>query len=310
MTKYFIGIDGGGTKTDVITADETGTVVGNGSSGPTNLTSTTVGAASFNLKEAIRQSLENLPQEREIAGVAMGLAGLDTEHEYEVAYRTFMEILKPFGITEFKLVNDSLIALANGSDNPNALIMISGTGSICFGKNAQGVTVKTGGMDYLLTDQGSGYEIGRNVLREAVKSYDGRRPKTILEELVCKHFSIATIEALKVEVYNPVLSKIEVAELAQLCSQAYDAQDEAAKEIFEWAENDLVQMAETVIKRLQLEHTPIDMVVSGAVLHIEHVQKAVKTKLLQDFPQITFISPEKPPVYGALKLAMQQKKTV
>lgn len=308
MKKVFIGIDGGGTKTDVICTDESQVVLGTGSSGPTNLTSTTVGAASFNLKEAVRQALENIPQEdREVVSAAMGLAGLDTEREYEVAYKTFTDILKPFGITKFSLVNDSWVALANGTDNPNALILISGTGSICWGRNAAGATVKTGGMDYLLTDQGSGYDIGRHVLREAVKSYDGRRPKTKLEELVCKHFGIRSIEHLKTEVYSPVLSKIEVAELAQLCSVAYSEGDTAAKEIFEWSQKELLLLSRTVITRLGLEKVAADVVLAGAILGLPHVQDAVRAQLLSEFPQLTFIIPEKPPVYGALKMAFQKQ---
>ena len=306
MQKLFIGIDGGGTKTDVICTDEQGTEVGHGSSGPTNLTSTTIGAASFNLKEAVRQALEKAPPEHQVVAAVMGLAGMDTDREYEVALKTFLQILQPIGIEKFTLLNDSMIALANGTDNQNALILISGTGAICVGRNQNGMTTKTGGMDFLLTDQGSGYDIGRHVLREAVKSYDGRRHKTILEDLVCKHFSISDIGHLKTEVYNPLLSKIEVAELSQLCSTAYEIGDEAAIEIFQWAGQELVLSVKTVLRKLELEHTPTDLVFSGSILGIDHVQQAVKQQLIAEFPELTFVRPEKPPVYGALKLALKQ----
>ncbi len=303
MTKLFLGIDGGGTKTDVLCTDEHGTEFGSGSSGPTNLTSTSVGAASFNLKEAIRQALEKAPAERELTAVVMGLAGLDTEQEFELAHRTFLEIIKLFGGTRLTLMNDSMIALANGTDNANAVILISGTGSICFGKNAAGETARTGGMDFLLTDQGSGYDIGRHVLREAVKSYDGRRSKTVLEQLVCEHFGIQSIEHVKNEVYNPPLSKIEVAELAQLCSRAYDAHDDAAVQIFKWAQAELVLLAATALTKLHLETTTTDLVLAGSVLNIPHVKEGLTRELRTQFQQLTCVFPEKPPMYGALKLA-------
>ena len=92
MIQLFLGIDGGGTKTDVICTDEHGAEFGSGSSGPTNLTSTSVGAASFNLKEAVRQALEKVTEEYQLESVVMGLAGLDTEQEYEIAHKTFLEI--------------------------------------------------------------------------------------------------------------------------------------------------------------------------------------------------------------------------
>lgn len=306
MIKLFLGIDGGGTKTDVICTDEHGTEFGTGSSGPTNLTSTSVGAASFNLKEAVRQALEKVSQEYQLESVVMGLAGLDTEQEYEIAHKTFLEIIKLFGGQQLTLMNDSMIALANGTDSPNAVILISGTGSICYGRNAQGATERTGGMDFLLTDQGSGYDIGRHVLREAVKSADGRRSKTVLEQLVCEHFGIQSIAHLKNEVYNPPLSKIEIAELAQLCSRGYDAHDEAAMDIFKWSEVELVLLAATTLKKLHLENTPTDLVLSGSILSIGHVRQALEARLKQDFPSITIVFPEKPPMYGALKLALKE----
>ncbi len=307
MNKIYIGIDGGGTKTDAICTDGELNILGQGSSGPTNLTSTSIGAASFNLKEVVRQTLENVPlADREIVSVVMGLAGMDTEREYEIAYKTFVDILRPFGIEHFVLVNDSWIALANGTDTPNAVILISGTGSICWGRNAAGKTAKTGGMDFILTDQGSGYDIGRHVLREAVKSFDGRRSKTMLEELVCKHFSIASVEDLKREVYNPLLNKIEIAELSQVCSVAYDQGDPAAQEIFQWAAAGLTLLAQTVIQRLDLETVPADIVFSGAVLQIEHLRTEVMTALTRQFPHLHVVTTEKPPVYGALKMAIRQ----
>ena len=303
MQELFIGIDGGGTKTDSLCTDSEGHQFGSGSSGPTNLTSTTVGAASFNLKEAVRQSLEKVVGEYTVKHVVMGLAGLDSSREYESSYRTFFDILKPFSVERFTLINDSAIALANGSDSPNAVILISGTGSICFGRNTAGATAKTGGMDYLLTDQGSGYDIGRHVLREAVKSFDGRREKTVLEELVARHFGLRDLSDLKSEVYNPVLSKIEVAELAQLCSQAYEQNDPAAQAIFSWAEQELCLLVITVLRRLELMTTPCDIVFSGSVLQVPHIYQSLEKLLKEKHPQLTIVVPETPPVHGAVKLA-------
>lgn len=305
MQELFIGIDGGGTKTDVLCVDSSKTEKGQGTSGPTNLTSTTVGAASFNLKEAVRQSLEHVGSEYVVKHACMGLAGLDTDREYESAYRTFSDILQPYKVEKFTLINDSAIALANGSDKENAVILISGTGSICFGRNAAGETAKTGGMDYLLTDQGSGYDIGRHVLREAVKSFDGRRSKTILEDLVAQHFGIRDLNDLKTEVYNPILSKIEVAELAQVCSEAYEQGDQAAAEIFSWAEAELTLLVTTVINRLKIHDQPVDLVCAGTILKQQHIFTSLKEKLQKDLPQLEVVFPESPPVYGAVKLALK-----
>ena len=306
MGAYFLAVDGGGTKTDTICADSSGNVVGRGLAGPTNLTSTSVGAASFNLIESIRQAVETLP-ESEQSGfpiLVMGLAGLDSQKEYDEAFSVFSNAIAHYKIKKFILMNDSFIALQNGTDSADAVILIAGTGSICLGKNSQGQTAKVSGMDYLLADQGSGYEIGRHVLREAVKSFDGRSRKSILEELVCKHFKIATIYDLKTVVYYPPLTKIEVAELAPLCTQAYEAGDAVAKDILDWAVTAIVIMVTTVADKLSLKK--FDLVLSGAITNVVYIKENTSKVLEEKYPEINVITPKSEPVFGALKIAMKE----
>ncbi len=308
MGTYFLAVDGGGTKTDAICANESGAVVGRGLAGPTNLTSTSVGAASFNLIESIRQATEMLP-ESDQAGfpiLVMGLAGIDSQKEYDEAFTVFNRALAHYKISKFILVNDSVIALENGSRNKNAIILISGTGSICYGRNDKGETAKVSGMDYLLADQGSGYDIGRRVLREAVKSFDGRAPKSVLEELVCKHFKIATIHDLKTVVYHPPLTKIEVAELAPLCSEAFAAHDLVAQAIFDKTVADIIIMVQTVVERLSLNQEKFDLVFSGSIMAIPHIVSGVSDTLKSKYSQINIVSPKSEPVFGALKMGMKE----
>ncbi|MEX0895918.1 MAG: BadF/BadG/BcrA/BcrD ATPase family protein [Patescibacteria group bacterium] len=302
MQKIFLGIDGGGTKTDAVAVNEAGEEVGTGSSGPTNLTSTSLGAAGFNLKEAIRQALENIEGEKTVVA-AMGLAGIDTQQEHDLAYQAFLDIVVPYGINRFHLVHDSEIALENGTTNANAVVLIAGTGSICVGRNQQGATAKTGGMDYLLTDQGSGYDIGRHVLREAVKSFDGRREKTQLEQLVCQFYDLPDLSTIKLKVYNPLLNKVEIAEFSKLCMQAYEAGDQGAQEIFQWAVREQEVLVSTVLRRLQLETVPTDIVLTGSIATLPHISELLKTKLNESFAQLAFVIPERPAVYGAVSLA-------
>lgn len=309
MSSYFLAVDGGGTKTDAVCADENGAVVGRGLSGPTNLTSTSVGAASFSLIETIRQAVESLPeQERnEFAVLVMGLAGIDSQKEHEEAYEAFSRALSHYKIGKFILVNDSIIALENGTDKKDALIAISGTGSICYGRNARGETAKASGMDFLLTDQGSGYAIGRRVLREAVKSYDHRAQKSLLEKLVCDHFKIISIADLKKEVYNPLLTKIEVADLAFLCSQAFEQNDAVAREIFDETVADIITMVDAVIARVLSTVQSFDCVFSGSVTSLPYIKEKLSEQVSSKYPQAQLVFPNSEPVYGALKMAIREK---
>lgn len=305
MERFFLGIDGGGSKTSVVCVNEAGSVVGQGSAGPTSLTSTTVGAASFSLREGVRQALENLPQDKVIVKLVMGLAGMDSKSEHDIAIDVFQKIIAPFGIQNFELVNDSVIALENGSTKPNAFVLISGTGSNCHGRNAMGKTAKAGGMDYLLSDQGSGYAIGRQVLLAAVKSYDGRGTQTVLEELVCQHFSIADCSTIKDVVYQPPLNKFEVGQFTTLCRQAVDSGDGVAVAIFNEAVEELLAHIASVLRQLDLETVPTEGVLSGSVLDIPYIREKVVKLSNQRWPQVILSTPTQPPVWGAIKLALR-----
>jgi N-acetylglucosamine kinase-like BadF-type ATPase len=158
--------------------------------------------------------------------------------------------------------------------------------------------------DYLLTDQGSGYSIGRRVLRYAVKSYDGRMEKSIMEELVKEHFHITSIADLKDAVYNPPLNKPEVAELTKICVQAFDQGDAVARETFDYAVDELYLMIETVMVRLGITGRPIDCVLVGGITKIQYIYDRLEGKLKTLCPQVTVVRPQMDPVHGALRLAL------
>lgn len=304
--KYVLAVDGGGTKTQVLCADEQGQVVGEGFSGPTSLTATSVGAASFNLREAIRQAMEKIGEQAEVACMVMGLAGMDTPPEEANALKVFQEEgLKDLKIDKFVLVNDSLIGLESGTDKPNAVVLISGTGSNCVGRNQEGQTAKTSGMDYMLTDQGSGYEIGLAVLKETVKSFDGRGPKTGLEKLVCDYFHIQSVNELKAPTYNPALTKPEVADLARLCIQAFDSGDQVAKKILDTAVDELSLMVKTVMQKLAIVERDVDIVLAGSITKVQYIQTGIQTHAVEICPNSHLVIPTQEPVFGALKMALK-----
>jgi len=307
-SNYILAIDGGGSKTQTICSDEKGVLVGEGLSGATSLTATSIGAAGFSLRESIRQATEKLPEDYKISCLIMGLAGLDTQNEEKIANQAFTKIVSQFRVEKFVLVNDIQIALESGSDKANAIALISGTGSNCFARNAEGQTAKIGGMDFLLTDQGSGYDIGRRVMREAVKSYDGRTKKSILENLVSAHFQIESVEQLKDKVYNPLISKTRVAQLAMLCFDAAAQGDEVAIQIIKDAVTQLIIMVETVIKKLYLSDRDTDLVLSGSIAKKDFISSSLKEQLFKRFTQLNIVVPEMAPVYGALKMALKTIK--
>lgn len=301
---YYLAVDGGGTKTQVLCADENGEIVGEGLSGPTSLTVVNSGAAGFALREAIRQATENLPPGFVVIKLVMGLAGLDTPEEVARAESSFKQVITDIQVRDFVLINDILIALRAASDKQDAMALIAGTGSNCFGINEQGESAKAGGLDFLLSDEGSGYAIGAEVLKAAAKSFDGRGPKTKLEQLTNNYFETSSIPEVKHHIYNPVLTKMQIAGLAKLAFDALEEGDEVARQIVDRAADDLFVMAKVVIEKLRLNERPSDCVFSGKVLLSDYLKNKLKEKISHVYPNIQVLIPEDEPVYGALKIAL------
>lgn len=306
MTEYLIGIDGGGSKTDGLCADTSGHVLTRATTGPTSLTATSLGLASMNLVETLRQLTMGLTGELYFPKVVVGIAGLDTPDEKQRAEDVFRDVLHGYKIGSLTIVNDIHLVLAAGNANENVVALISGTGSQCYGRRADGVSARSSGMDFLLSDQGSGYEIGREVLRAAVCSFDGRAQTTVLEHMVLRHFEADDFNDLKAKVYFPILNKAQVAELAKVCVEAQAQGDAVATAILESMVKDLIKMAEAVLKRLELENEKVHLICSGGIAKLPFIFDKVSAVLSEKYPSMEITTMKEEPVYGAIKLAVQE----
>ncbi len=301
---YFLGIDGGGTKTNLILADELEKVQAEVEVGPTNLVAVGSETAKKNLKAGLAQAVAEIAKEAEIEFAVMGLASVDTDQEEQSAARVFQKTFSEFNVKQFALINDAIPALVNATDLENAIVLVAGTGSNCYGENEAGETAKTSGLDYLLADQGSAYDIGTKVLKAAAKSYDGRGPKTVLEKKLIEQFEIERFEYLKHKIYQPSLNKKQIAQLSHLWVEALEEGDEVAQAIFDWEADELWLMTVTVIEQLDFENERFDLVLEGSLAQSPQMIKFLKKKLSQVSKQAEIVLPHQPAVYGALKLAL------
>lgn len=303
--KYYLGIDGGASKTQIWCANEDGKIVGKGLSGPTNLSAISHQDAQRNFQDALSQAISGLEEPVVVTKAVLGLSGFDTPEEQQIARNVFSPAFMEVQLDSWTIVNDSLIALESGSKNPNSIVLISGTGSNCMGKNQEGKMAHVGGMDYLLSDEGSGYAIGREVLRSAVRSSDGRGEKTRLEGEVLKYFSIDFMIQLKTKVYNPHIAKHEVAKLASICLSLANEGDSRAQTIIEDTINDLFMMVKTVMEKLFLLDKDLDLVLVGGLIKKQEIYEVLSERLKTINSQVNVVLPAEPPVMGAIKLAMK-----
>src|SRR5258705_13751437 len=164
---HVLGIDAGGTKTVCLLADEQGTIVSEGRGGGANLQS----SGELAVEKVLHEVMEIAIGDRAItpSAICLGIAGVDRENDE----RTVRAIMRRIGYkSRVLVVNDALIALVAGAEDSPGIVVIAGTGSIVYGRNAAGEAARAGGWGHMIGDEGSGYWIGREALAAGV----GRPP--------------------------------------------------------------------------------------------------------------------------------------
>src|SRR3989442_912338 len=192
LKRYLLGIECGGTKSVACLADQEGNEVQLVPGGPANLKL----LSDAQLVRHFRSMGDRLLPP---AGIAIGMAGARTKSDFDRIRRAAAEVWPggPCHATDDletalaageipKQADDSEVPLPTVEvQRPTAqapirrpqfaiprVLVLSGTGSCCFGKTAEGRTAKVGGWGHILGDKGSGFEIGLRALKAVVYYFD------------------------------------------------------------------------------------------------------------------------------------------
>src|SRR5712691_2318050 len=203
---HVLGIDAGGTKTICLLADERGMILSEGRGPGANLHA----AGELAVEKVLHEVMETALGDRAIvpAAICLGIAGVDREDEAQIVRRIMRRIGHKSRVL---VVNDALIALVAGARDAPAIVIIAGTGSIVYGRNAGGDAARAGGWGDMVGDEGSGYWIGREALSAVMRASDGRGAATALTPEVLAHFEIADVSHLPRIVYDRELPRVNVA---------------------------------------------------------------------------------------------------
>lgn len=297
---YIVGMDGGGTKTAVTIAHDqeqegdlfTFTV------GPINYNGGDADdiAASFaEMFERIKQYCHGL---QAVVHICIGAAGISNPL---VAHFLEQHVRKHGYDGPLTITGDQETALYGAQNDTQGIILIAGTGSICFGVNAKGERHRTGGFGHLIDDEGSGYSIGRDLLSLLVRAEDGRVGATMVPAMIYEQLGLGTVQEIIGFVYDKNTTKKDIAQLAPILTLACEKGDVYALKLAEHCAADLYELTIPVIERLQLWDSPI--AIAGSVLHKSRfVREALERRLTQSHPQNKLIMPIKDAAYGAVLL--------
>jgi N-acetylglucosamine kinase-like BadF-type ATPase len=299
---FVIGIDGGGTKTRALVADLYARTLGRSKAGPSNVQTVGAEATYTALDAVVAAALADAGVSGEPQALCLGMAGAG-----RAADRALIEgwATSRFPGAVVCVVHDGQLVLAAGTPEGWGVAVISGTGSLAYGENAAGRSVRAGGWGYLLGDEGSGYAIGLAALRAVARAADGRGHATALTEAVLEHWSLEVPQALIRHVYGGEMEREDIAALAPLVMQTAEQDDAVARVILEDAGRELALAAQAVIERLALPAPAPCALAGGVLLHSEIVRASFKASL--DAAGVTArpVTRVPDPVEGAVKLALE-----
>lgn len=300
MKGYFLGLDGGGTKTEAALTGPDGAPLRSFKAGAINYNSVSAETLRQNISEIFRQAAGFAGGLDRLTAVGIGAAGVSNPD----AVRALADAARSCGYSGPLFIRGDQEAAFYGALQKNrGIILISGTGSIAFGKNAAGEFRRTGGYGHIIDDEGSGYDIGRRLLALAVKSTDGRERNSPLTELVFQKLGVKDAQGIVRFVYGGA-GKKEIASLAPLLTEACEKGDPAA---FAFKDDIALRLAALVAPvadglRLQAEETAL----SGSILQKDpFIRKSTEDILKNKYPGMSFISPRGSAAQGAALFAAE-----
>ena len=290
---FVAGIDGGGTHTRIELRDMDNGFLRHGEFGPFNINS--IGETAF--RSLLREIFDWCGGMEACARLCVGAAGISNP----IVGQILEEELTVAGFAgQWKLCGDQEIALRGAVDGAG-LVVIAGTGSICFGKNAAGETARSGGFGHLIDDGGSGYAIGRDVLSGAVRSVDGRLEGAKILQAVCQRLGGGP-EKIVPFVYSPETDKAAIAKFSYVALELAPEDQEAAKILHREA-GELASLVKAVQRRLAMPGCAIALL--GGLLTEENAYRKVVAEELSALGQV--VDAKHSALWGAAQMAWELK---
>lgn len=299
----FIGLDGGGSRTRAVAADESLAVQGRAEDGASNHLRVGIESATAALSDAILGSLSAAGRTVGDVGWAYcGIAGSDHPIHREVLTGALKSIL-PAG--NFTIDSDARIALEGAVGPGPGIVVISGTGSVAFGRNGRGEEARAGGWGPTLGDEGSGYAIARAGLTAIVRASDGRGPETIMGDLLCSQHGLCSPADLRYFIYSDESDSSRIAKLNRVVVEAARQGDGVAESLLIEAGSELALSVLAVARKLEMiDHEFNVSYVGGAFAAGDLLLDPFQRALAAGAPNSTVHAPLAEPVVGAVKLAV------
>ena len=303
MSVVVVGVDGGGSKTRVVVADETGRSLGSVEGPASAVRPNAVEPSADVIAASVRDALAHAGMEHVVPKVLyVGVAGVGREPEREALWQALVarELAEDVAVHA-----DAMIALDDAFGDGPGVLLIAGTGSVAFARGPDGAFARCGGWGPTIGDEGSGAWIGRRALNIASASSDGREPDSAIVDAL-----LTAIEADDPAALIPWAAEATPALLAQLAPVVFRVAatgDLRANTLLSLAVEELVLHVRTLARRLFVdERASIPVALSGGLLSRgAPLRRRVEHRLKSAVPGTQLRHDDVDPARGAVRGALR-----
>jgi N-acetylglucosamine kinase-like BadF-type ATPase len=303
MTRaIYAGIDGGGTKTAFVIVDEEGHTVVRHQATTSNAAVVGHDRAGATLREGLQTAIAQAGADAELHGAWFGLSGSDRPED-QAKLLPYVEDMTP----AVRMSNDAELVLG-ALDGSIGIAVVSGTGSIAYGRNATGERARSGGWGQIIGDEGSGFDIARRLLDSYAREVDGRGPASSCTSRLMTHLDLHEPFQIISWVYAGGTSKGDIAALSSIVVEEAAGGDDVARQIILESARELAVTVGAAARRLGFAGSLPVALTGGMLLHIDSFRESMLDRLREEWPQLDVQLVSDPALTAAQSLARSARE--
>lgn len=299
---YYLGIDGGGTKTKYLLINENLKKVAESEGSTIHIHQVGIEG----IKTQITENIAKICNEANItvkdinyifAGVPGYGESIDDMNKIDKAFKDIMEV--PYSID-----NDAVNGWAGGTACKPGVNVVAGTGSIAYGRNSEGKLARCGGFGPGIGDDGSAYWIALKTINEYTKQKDGRKEKTVLVDILEKEYKITYKYEIVEIVFNRLkFNRTDLAKFSTICFLAAEAGCPACREIFRQSAESIFEHIKAIAKDLNFTGEFVVSYTGGVFKSGKYVLEPLKEMIKESGLKCYLQEPALDPWNGSALLA-------